>query len=145
MSQHHISAYFTLSIQSIRFLKSSRVAVQSHHRSRWRIDPRLRGIQLHSISRSKTHMCSGERLLHTASLLSNALSKLQFGFRKVFIRSSSHVWPISTARRTRAAICICSASTNAEWRTLLARSPRFFSSAEESEAGSAEPTADSLY
>lgn len=145
MSQHHIPAYFTLSIQSIRFLKSSRVAVQSHHRSRWRVDPRLRGIQLHSRPRSKTHMCSGERLLHTASLLSNALPKLQFGFRKVFIRSSSHVRPNSTARRTRAAICTCSASAIAERRTLLARSPRFFSSAEESEAGSAEPTADSLH
>ena len=126
MSQHHISAYFTLSTQSIRLLKSSRVTVQAHHRSRGCIDPHLRGIQLHSMPHSKEHMCSGERFLHTASLLSNALAKLRFGFWKVFIRSSSHVWTISTARRIRAAICICSASANAGWRTLLARSPRFF-------------------
>ena len=90
-------------------------------------------------------MSPREGLLHAAALLANALSQLLFGFGEVFLRSISQQSTIPTAQRSLAAICICPASARAEWRTLPARSPRFFWIGEGGEAASAAPRADSLH
>lgn len=76
-------------MRSIRFLKSSRITIQSHHRPRRRIDPHFRCIQLHVIPHSnikktcvresgffKLHRCSRMHFRSCNFVLGKYLSDL---------------------------------------------------------------------